>query len=150
MFLANALLVPWLSRQLDGSDGLKEVVEPSSKPLAACAVGAVFVYTIGAALKARPLGARLAKKEPVRARLRRSVAADRPGAADLPGHAPAPGCAALATLARAGGGRADPVVRDLFYAPVRMLFLVEDGDRPSTWLCILAVSAPFLRNMILG
>src|SRR5262249_46260385 len=38
----------------------------------------------------------------------------------------------------------------LFYAPVRMLLLVEDGNRPSTWLRMALVGLPFLRKVLIG
>lgn len=38
----------------------------------------------------------------------------------------------------------------MFYAPVRMLLLVEDGNRPSTWLRMAVVGLPFLRKVLIG
>jgi hypothetical protein len=37
----------------------------------------------------------------------------------------------------------------LFYAPARILFLVEDGRRPATWLRMAIVGLPFIRHLML-
>lgn len=224
MLVANALLVPYFGRLIDAQAGsFKQLVHRSNPKLGAWALAAVAAFTVGAALKSRPLRHRLALAgaQPwssaglrlfyanvllwgvfglliteslvalhvidtdsggtlilsfvpvglcIRALIPRRADRLPPAWVEWVGDALIFFCALLfAALwdGMLGNWVFEPRAHDglgtrllvfaiatplflLFYAPVRMLFLVEDGNRRATWLRMALVALPFARRVLIG